>query len=82
MPTREQAVADFIRHNEAVCRDFPSERLLIYEAKQGWEPLCQFLTLSDTGVSLVGTERLAAQQSLSKAVGSQIQDGRLLRFDV
>jgi len=45
MPTREEAVADFIRHNEAVQREFPPERLLVYEVKQGWEPLCKFLNV-------------------------------------
>jgi len=45
MPTREQAIADFIRHNEAVQREFPPERLLVYKANQGWEPLCRFLSV-------------------------------------
>lgn len=33
----------FCRHTEKVKRTIPPERLLIYEAGQGWEPLCQFL---------------------------------------
>ncbi len=33
----------FRRHTEAVKRAIPPERLLIYEAGQGWEPLCAFL---------------------------------------
>lgn len=33
----------FRRHNEEVIAAIPSERLLVYEAGQGWEPLCQFL---------------------------------------
>ena len=33
----------FRRHNEEVKRTIPPERLLVYEAGQGWEPLCQFL---------------------------------------
>ncbi len=45
MPTREQAIADFTRHNDAVRREFSPERLLVYEAKQGWEPLCKFLNV-------------------------------------
>ena len=35
--------AHFRRHNEEVKRAIPPERLLIYEAGQGWEPLCKFL---------------------------------------
>jgi hypothetical protein len=33
----------FRRHNQEVKRTIPPERLLVYEAGQGWEPLCRFL---------------------------------------
>ncbi len=33
----------FRRHTEEVKRTIAPERLLIYEAGQGWEPLCKFL---------------------------------------
>ena len=33
----------FRRHNEEVKRTIPPERLLVYQAGQGWEPLCRFL---------------------------------------
>jgi hypothetical protein len=33
----------FRRHTEAVIAAIPPERLLVYEAGQGWEPLCAFL---------------------------------------
>jgi len=33
----------YLRHNEAVKREVPPERLLIYDTPQGWEPLCEFL---------------------------------------
>ena len=35
--------AHFRRHTEEVKRAIPPERLLIYEAGQGWAPLCKFL---------------------------------------
>ncbi|HEX3809157.1 MAG TPA: sulfotransferase [Rhizomicrobium sp.] len=31
------------RHNEEVKRVIPRERLLVYDAPQGWAPLCEFL---------------------------------------
>lgn len=37
------AIVEFERHREQVCRYVPSQRLLIYEVAQGWEPLCAFL---------------------------------------
>jgi hypothetical protein len=33
----------FKRHTDEVIRTIPPERLLVFEAKQGWEPLCKFL---------------------------------------
>lgn len=37
------AIAVYNRHNEEVRRVIPKERLLVYNAEQGWEPLCKFL---------------------------------------
>ena len=42
---RDHAIAVYNRHNEAVKAEVPSHRLLVYEATQGWEPLCAFLDL-------------------------------------
>ncbi|MGH7075956.1 MAG: sulfotransferase family protein [Stellaceae bacterium] len=39
----DSMVADFRRHNEAVIAGIAKNRLLIYEVRQGWEPLCAFL---------------------------------------
>jgi hypothetical protein len=33
----------FNRHNGEVRRRVPEGRLLVYEVKQGWGPLCEFL---------------------------------------
>lgn len=33
----------FIAHNEAVKATIPAAQLLVYEVKDGWEPLCEFL---------------------------------------
>lgn len=38
-----QAISVFERHTEQVKETVPAERLLIWEVKDGWEPLCQFL---------------------------------------
>ena len=40
---RSFAIEAFNRHNEQVRRDVPADRLLVYEVRQGWEPLCAFL---------------------------------------
>lgn len=37
------AKAVFEKHNAAVKASIPADRLLVFEAKQGWAPLCAFL---------------------------------------
>jgi hypothetical protein len=39
----DHMIATFNRHNEAVRREIPKERLLAFDAKDGWGPLCAFL---------------------------------------
>lgn len=40
---RQHAIEVFNRSNEEVKKRVPEERLLVYEASEGWEPLCGFL---------------------------------------
>ena len=40
---RRHAIEVFERHNEEVKEHVPAERLLVYEVKDGWGPLCEFL---------------------------------------
>lgn len=42
---KAHAVEVFKNHIEEVKRVVPKERLLIFEARQGWEPLCSFLNV-------------------------------------
>lgn len=37
------AIAVYEAHNARVKSEIPSERMLVYEPGQGWEPLCKFL---------------------------------------
>jgi hypothetical protein len=41
--SREHAINIFNQHNATVQATVPRERLLLYDIKQGWEPLCTFL---------------------------------------
>ena len=40
---RDELVNAFKSHNEAVKDVIPADRLLVFEVKQGWSPLCNFL---------------------------------------
>jgi len=42
---KEYAIGCFQQHIEAVKQVVPSEQLLVYEVKEGWEPLCRFLNV-------------------------------------
>ncbi len=41
----EHAQRVFLRHNEDVQQRLPPERLLVYQVRDGWAPLCGFLGL-------------------------------------
>ena len=43
MPDRAAAIAHYKQHIEDVKAAVPADRLLIFTADQGWEPLCKFL---------------------------------------
>ena len=40
---REFMLAQFERHNQEVIAAFPSDRLLVYDVREGWAPLCSWL---------------------------------------
>ena len=40
---RESNIAEFLRHNAEVVATVPKEKLLVFDVKQGWGPLCEFL---------------------------------------
>jgi hypothetical protein len=40
---KRHAIDIFERHNAEVQRRVPGDRLLVYDVKTGWEPLCEFL---------------------------------------
>jgi len=40
---RDHAMEIFERHNEEVQRRVPKERLLVFDVREGWAPLCDFL---------------------------------------
>ena len=44
---KRHAIEVFNQHNEEVKRRVPEERLLVYEVKEGWGPLCEFLGVEE-----------------------------------
>ncbi len=71
---RDAMLARFEAHNAEVRAAFPSERLLVFEAKDGWEPLCRFLDVDipDTPFPRVNSrEETAAMLRAMAAEGAQ-----------
>lgn len=44
-PDRESMIAAYERHNAEVQRMIPEDRLLVYDVRSGWPPLCEFLKI-------------------------------------
>lgn len=42
---RDALMERFVAHNDAVKATIPAERLLVYEVREGWAPLCEFLDM-------------------------------------
>ncbi len=40
---RDKAIKNFKNHIQEVKQKIPEERLLVFDVKEGWEPLCKFL---------------------------------------
>jgi len=65
---KQHAMSVFTQHIETVKRTVPAERLLVFEVKQGWEPLCNFLNVpvpQDKPFPYLN-ERAAAMQAMSE----------------
>jgi hypothetical protein len=45
MRSRDAAMAEYQRHLDEVVATVPADRLLVFTADQGWEPLCAFLAV-------------------------------------
>ena len=44
---KHHAIEFFNRHNDEIRRRIPQEQLLVYKVKQGWGPLCEFLSVEE-----------------------------------
>lgn len=67
LPYREAAIAYYHRHIEEVKAAVPAEKLLIFSAADGWEPLCRFLGVSVPAMPFPNVnDRAEFQQRIAK----------------
>lgn len=52
---KDKAIQIYEEHNEKVKRTIPSERLLVYNVIDGWDPLCHFLGCSIPDIAFPNT---------------------------
>ncbi len=45
--TEEEAIAYYHKWTEQIKSEIPADKLLVFEAKEGWEPLCKFLGVDE-----------------------------------
>ena len=62
---RESMIRHFERYGERVCDAIPRDRLLEFEAKDGWEPLCSFLGVPVPAMPYPRVNEREAMQSLA-----------------
>lgn len=75
-PTLEEGVAAFERHVEQVKQAVPSDRLLVFEVSQGWQPLCDFLEVGVPDVDFPRVNDAAAfEQRSHQLAGSEQRPG-------
>ena len=47
---RDYMIAAFERHNDEVRRAVSPQRLLVFDVKQGWKPLCELLGVPEPAI--------------------------------
>lgn len=78
MDDKEFMVSYFERRNQEIIDAFPANRLLVYQIKEGWEPLCKFLEvpLPDTEFPRINSrdETRALLDGIAAASGGPISE--------
>jgi hypothetical protein len=72
---KDHAIAVFKQHIEEVKHHVPPEKLLVYDVKQGWEPICVFL-----GVEVPKDTPFPHLNDRASFVGNRIRQRNLIRL--
>jgi hypothetical protein len=71
---KAHAIEVYNQHNQEVQRAIAAQRLLVFDAKQGWEPLCRFLDVPVPGEPF---PHLNDTASIQERIKQMRQSGRL-----
>jgi hypothetical protein len=73
---REFMTDYFRRWNEAVIAEVPAEKLLVFQAKDGWQPLCDFLGVP---VPPEPYPRVNSREQMNERVAQGVQQAQMAR---
>ena len=73
---KAHAIAVLNRHNDEVRAAIDPSRLLVFDVKEGWEPLCRFLGVPQPGEQFPRLNDTATIQAMMKRMQEQEQAGR------
>lgn len=76
---RTQALERYARHNDEVLRSVPRDQLLVYDVRDGWGPLCEFLDVPVPDVAFPHLNDRADFRSTFAVGGKQSPDRPLVR---
>jgi hypothetical protein len=72
---REHMMACFEKHCAQVIEGVPSDRLLVFEAKDGWAPLCAFLGVEAPDEPYPHVNSMEDTKRFMQALGTQAEGG-------
>jgi len=77
---RDTVIAAFNAHNQRVQEAFGADRLLVFNAKDGWAPLCRFLGVPEPGEdypNVNSTEEFeGVLEMIASPMGPHLVEGR------
>lgn len=78
---RTAMTAYFRRHSEEVQKEIPARKLLVYDVKEGWAPLCKFLGLAIPSIPFPKTntrDEFRARVAARGSAGPSADDLKIL----
>ena len=61
---------EFLKWNQSVIDYVPKDRLLVYQVKEGWQPLCDFLEIEEPKTSFPHKNKTKNMGHMSRFIGS------------
>jgi len=69
MVSPEQWKSQYVEHNAAVKGIVPSKNLLVYNVKEGWQPLCKFLGVQAPNIPFPWENKLGQKGNIAQKYG-------------